>query len=573
MSSKANLRQKTAGTLFQFLTKLPDRCFGMALDFDRAAYKINGRLKIVPALYGEVHTPVENLQALQNIKPDLHDILPGGRVRLLGLDNAGDRAARVMKWDPGQSGETDFDAGIVRPLFNKDGLAWTESGAWVLDFVEKAAPVAVDAAALPTDLSDRVSFIKPVSEYGRLSVTHAVIQNQTRTAPTSSPAVGDTYLLPARPEEDYGDGWEDFAPNELVWWDGEAWRNRLMPDGFTVYDRDTKAFFRYDASDEVWRWERSANVAKSRLTSGSTRPDVRGKYRILPSTGHDDLEALVGMEPGSQRLLYPDTVDITLVHNVDDVGDTPGAVAFSLPAGINYVLKALSNTPLLLERDISDDVIRIIGGGLGDSRADDVAANYVAPTVNVTIQGGAQASGASVSTLTINWTISGGNAVDTIRVRAASGAWVTKASTDRTHTFTGPYTEDTVFEVEVTDIDNGIAGGTTVTDTATLSFGQRIYYGPSAETSLTSTQINALASEFSADNDKTVTYDCTGGRYPYIAVPVAFGSPRAFANGFEVSDLTVATVSHTTAEGRTEDYYVARYNQIQNGASVEVEWR
>lgn len=111
--------------------------------------------------------------------------------------------------------------------------------------------------------------------------------------------------------------------------------------------------------------------------------------------------------------------------------------------------------------------------------------------------------------------------------------------------------------------------------TTSIYFNARRHWGTSANTSLTSAQILALASnEFASSHGKSgVIYNCTGGLYPYYAYPASWGTLNSVTvGGLAFSDYTYTTVSHTNASGYTQNYYVYRFNNLQSGSSISVNW-
>jgi hypothetical protein len=94
--------------------------------------------------------------------------------------------------------------------------------------------------------------------------------------------------------------------------------------------------------------------------------------------------------------------------------------------------------------------------------------------------------------------------------------------------------------------------------------------------SITSANVNAMSSELSTSHSKTVTYDCTGGKYPTFAYPVSFGTLTAVTvGGLSFSDFTCSTLTHTNSSGGSpgsNGYYVCQFNNIQTGSSITVVW-
>lgn len=101
-----------------------------------------------------------------------------------------------------------------------------------------------------------------------------------------------------------------------------------------------------------------------------------------------------------------------------------------------------------------------------------------------------------------------------------------------------------------------------------------IYYGASPTTALTAQNIPTIGQgKQAASLPVTVTYDNTGGRYPFIAYPASWPAITAAKIGaFTFSDLVTTEVQMDNGLGQTVPYRVVRFNGIQNGANMEVTW-
>lgn len=131
--------------------------------------------------------------------------------------------------------------------------------------------------------------------------------------------------------------------------------------------------------------------------------------------------------------------------------------------------------------------------------------------------------------------------------------------------------QPSTLEVELFQL--GIAGrgfGTkaTLLVTGTASPTSR-FWGASASTSLTESEILALSGHDLADDFKvSVTYDCTGGKYPYYCYPATYGTPASVkVNGLPFSAFTVTT---QTVGG--DSYRVIRFDNIQHGDAIPTDW-
>ena len=68
----------------------------------------------------------------------------------------------------------------------------------------------------------------------------------------------------------------------------------------------------------------------------------------------------------------------------------------------------------------------------------------------------------------------------------------------------------------------------------TLSWGMKRFWGVSPNTSIDDVELLAMNGEIATSRVKTVTYDCTGGRYFYFAYPTAWGD----LNNTKINSLT-----------------------------------
>lgn len=129
-------------------------------------------------------------------------------------------------------------------------------------------------------------------------------------------------------------------------------------------------------------------------------------------------------------------------------------------------------------------------------------------------------------------------------------------STNRTYTLT---------------VNDGTRNGSASTS---VLFENKAYWGASALTSLTTSDILALSNQaFATSRQRSVTYNCSATAYPYYCYPAAWGAPsNVMVGGLAFSDFTATQQSFTNAHGHTSSYYVVRFNNIQTGANIAVTW-
>lgn len=189
---------------------------------------------------------------------------------------------------------------------------------------------------------------------------------------------------------------------------------------------------------------------------------------------------------------------------------------------------------------------------------------YVAPKINsFTNNVGTREKGSSVASVTLAWSFN--KAMSAASINQSIGAI---DPTSSSYAVDGPFTSDTAWTLTANDGVNSTNASTSI------AFRQKRYWGASSLDTLTDADILGLGgSEFATSFGKAVTYNCSGGKYPYFAYPASFGSPSGVTvGGLAFSDYTVATQDFTNASGYTESYHVIRFNGIQTGAAISVSW-
>lgn len=101
--------------------------------------------------------------------------------------------------------------------------------------------------------------------------------------------------------------------------------------------------------------------------------------------------------------------------------------------------------------------------------------------------------------------------------------------------------------------------------TASVSFYHRRYWGVSADAAA---DITALTSELSNARAKTLTFDCSGGRYFYYAYPKALGTAAWKVGGLDFTGYTRTEQTITNEYGLAVAYYVYRSSDLQTGSNI-----
>lgn len=179
---------------------------------------------------------------------------------------------------------------------------------------------------------------------------------------------------------------------------------------------------------------------------------------------------------------------------------------------------------------------------------------YVSPKINsFSLSVGTVEIGSVVTTVTANWSFNK-------PMTTASLTDATIAPTDTSYAFTGlNLTSDKTYILGCSD------GTNSVTSSKKIHFSHKRYWGTSINTTLSDAEILALSSEFSSSKSKSVTYDCTGGKYPYFVFLASLGNPSVTVNGLPMTDLVIVDQNFTNASGHTDTFKVIRFTNLING--------
>jgi hypothetical protein len=261
---------------------------------------------------------------------------------------------------------------------------------------------------------------------------------------------------------------------------------------------------------------------------------VLGEPDVVASETPDPLSVIVADNPITVLLSQP---ELTIIG--PHIPGPPGAGGASDAAAVSYDSALYANVKEALD-----------------------AILYVAPRVNsFTNSVNTVEQGSTVASVRLNWSFN--KAMTSVKLNGGEIA-PTAAST----VIAGPFTTNQSWTLAASD------GTNTTSATTSITFAQKRYWGASALESLDDAGIIALGgSEFASNFDKSVSYDCTGGKYPYIAYPASFGPPSAVTvGGLAFSDFMVATQDFTNASGFVSSYLVIRFFNLQTGAKISTVW-
>jgi hypothetical protein len=187
---------------------------------------------------------------------------------------------------------------------------------------------------------------------------------------------------------------------------------------------------------------------------------------------------------------------------------------------------------------------------------------YRAPLVALSNTAGVVELGTTVDDVTVNWTLSQG----VITTQSLTDV-ETLAANVRTYAFTalglnGPAAK--TYTLTYSD------GRTTRNAATEIIFRQKRYWGLSSFSTLASSDILALDSEFTTTKTQTRLF-YPSNQYLYFAYPADFGEAAFVVNGLTNTAWEKTTVNVTNAAGYESFYFVYRSTYLQNAAlTVEV---
>ena len=108
---------------------------------------------------------------------------------------------------------------------------------------------------------------------------------------------------------------------------------------------------------------------------------------------------------------------------------------------------------------------------------------------------------------------------------------------------------------------------------AVLSWSLMRHWGVSASDTLDDVTVLGMSKEFASSRVKTVTYDCTGGRYFYFAYPSSFGDlNNTKVNNLAWNDWVLVKRDVVNSFGVAIPFNIYRSYNLLNGSSVSVVW-
>jgi hypothetical protein len=129
---------------------------------------------------------------------------------------------------------------------------------------------------------------------------------------------------------------------------------------------------------------------------------------------------------------------------------------------------------------------------------------------------------------------------------------------DRTYASTGSFTTNRTYTLTATD------GTTTDTDTTSVSFLNKRYWGCDSSTGPSDATIRAFSQEFASSRVQSHVITAAA-QYVFIVYPASFGTASFTVNGLPNTAWTLSVQSFTNASGYTSSYNVYRSNNLLTG--------
>jgi hypothetical protein len=128
-----------------------------------------------------------------------------------------------------------------------------------------------------------------------------------------------------------------------------------------------------------------------------------------------------------------------------------------------------------------------------------------------------------------------------------------------------PLTSDKTFVLSVSK------NYVTKSKSSSVKFLNRYYWGTNENSSPTEAIVKSLNSQLSEQKTLSVTFDCNGGRYFYIAYPKRFGNAMFKVAGLTYTDYVLEEIEVMNESNYSETYFVYRSGVIQFGSGITVD--
>ena len=218
--------------------------------------------------------------------------------------------------------------------------------------------------------------------------------------------------------------------------------------------------------------------------------------------------------------------------------------------------------------------IDFIGTGVTDVQIDgngvDVYIGSSPPSWNIitfTHNAGTVEKGNIINNITLSWLFNDGDSdPDNQDINHGIG---TLPVGDRTYNYTTPITDNITFTLTAAQTPQNRSKNTTVVFLDSRRWVSNL--NPDWGTIDFSSGDLSTSYELASTRQKTVSYDCSGGKYFYYMYPTYMGHATFKVQGLPNSSIIERVCNFTNQYGHTEQYYVYRSEYVQNGTNIELE--
>ena len=103
-----------------------------------------------------------------------------------------------------------------------------------------------------------------------------------------------------------------------------------------------------------------------------------------------------------------------------------------------------------------------------------------------------------------------------------------------------------------------------------IEFANIVYWGVNPNTTVTEAEVVVWDFQISNSKARTVNFNCSGGKYFYLAFPKHYGNASFTINNLTYSDVIITEQNITNHYGFSELYLIYRSGVIQFGESITV---
>jgi len=328
----------------------------------------------------------------------------------------------------------------------------------------------------------------------------------------------------------------------------------------------------------------SANTAKTGITSGQASAITANTAKVSSKVN------VTSSQPTSASDFTIGGVDYELLF--DESATSSQAFLYGLNSGSTAIYRATMSRSTILTLDVTSFVLQNSSG----STVSTGTTYEIGATTNI-FKENCQGFNASYNNVA-GGTLSGTNTIS-VSNRSSSQAWGSSALTIETSDLTAGTPQTLVdFRDGTSQADFDVYypndpswdssqrktlqfsltandGTTQDTSSATFYFKNRVFYGGSSNSSLTSGQIIGLAnSPFTGSNLSlsSTSLSTSGTQYVYYCYPSRLsGTPSFKVNGFDTGFTQLSDVSVTNSSGYVESYEVYQSPQQYTDASLTFE--